>query len=53
MDTHPRLQGATIFAGVFKEAATKGSGKLRRKKGRDQDSEGNSTFERDKQNFII
>ena len=38
---HPRLQGATIFTGVFKEAAIKGSGKLRRKKGRGQNSEEN------------
>ena len=47
--SHPRLQGATIFTGVFKEATTKGSGKLRRKKGRGQDSEENRllTFEHD------
>ena len=45
---HPRLQGATFSAGVFKEAATKGSEKLRRKKGRGQDSEENSSnLERD------
>ena len=40
--SHPRLQGVTIFTGVFKEAATKGSGKLRCEKGRGQDSEENS-----------
>ena len=46
-------QGATIFKGVFKEAATKGSGKLRRsKKGRGQDSEEISfTFDRTTNNI--
>ena len=42
--THPWLQGASIFTGVFKEAAAKGSGKIRRKKSQGQDSEENSYF---------
>ena len=36
---HPRFQGATILTGVFKEEATKVSGKLKRKKDLGQDSE--------------